>query len=270
MRRSARRQTVRATCSAAPAGDPPARMKRRSGGRSASSRSIVRSRRATSASPSDALATRLGDRVGRIGELGAERRTGRAGSAPARRRTRRRGARRARGRATRSARRLRRTHRRGRRSCSRACRRRAMCRRRRRCACRFSLTRIIQMPAKRDRQKTKSQAAAAAEAARSPTLPDAPADVVPPARPRSAVADDRRSVPHPRLGDHAAADAGRSRAAEVRGVAREISVVRRAGRRARARGDADVVSARLQHPAEAPAVDRARGRRELRRRAALG
>ena len=38
-------------------------------------------------------------------------------------------------------------------------------------------------------------------------------------RPRPAVAEDARSVPHPRLRGHAAADAGRSRAAEVRGVA---------------------------------------------------
>ena len=56
----------------------------------------------------------------------------------------------------------------------------------------------------------------AAGAARSPALPPAAADLVSPARPRSAVAQDRRSVPHPRVRDHAAADAGRSRAAEVR------------------------------------------------------
>ena len=55
-----------------------------------------------------------------------------------------------------------------------------------------------------------------------------------PPRPRSAVAQDRRPVPHPRVRDHAAADAGRSRAAEVRRVARQISVVRRARRGARA------------------------------------
>ena len=73
MRRSARRQTVRATCSAAPAGAPPARMKRRSGGSSASSRSISCSSRATSSSPSAAFVTRGGDLVAGIGELGAER-----------------------------------------------------------------------------------------------------------------------------------------------------------------------------------------------------
>ena len=44
-------------------------------------------------------------------------------------------------------------------------------------------------------------------------------DVVPAPRPRSAVAQDRRPVPHPRVRDHAAADAGRSRAAEVPRVA---------------------------------------------------
>ena len=87
--------------------------------------------------------------------------------------------------------------------------------------------------------------------ARSPPLPAAAADVVSPPRPRSAVAQDRRPVPHPRVGDHAAADAGRSRAAEVRRVAGEVPVARRAGRRAGAGGDADLVSARLQHPAHA-------------------
>ena len=61
-------------------------------------------------------------------------------------------------------------------------------------------------------------------AARSPALPAAAADLVPPPRPRPAVAQDRRPVPHPRLRDHAAADAGRSRAAEVRRVARQVSV----------------------------------------------
>ena len=50
-------------------------------------------------------------------------------------------------------------------------------------------------------------------------LPPQPARVVSQERPRPAVAQHRRSVPHPRLGDHAAADAGRSRAAEVSRVA---------------------------------------------------
>ena len=64
------------------------------------------------------------------------------------------------------------------------------------------------------------------------------------------MAQDRRSVPHPRLRDHAAADAGRSRAAEVRRVAGQVSVARTRWRRRRS-GEVtdDVVSARLQHPA---------------------
>ena len=73
IRRSARRQTARATCSAAPAGLPPARMKRRSGGSSASNRSIslleprhivVSERRLRDAS---------GDLLAGIGQLRAER-----------------------------------------------------------------------------------------------------------------------------------------------------------------------------------------------------
>ena len=55
-------------------------------------------------------------------------------------------------------------------------------------------------------------------------------DVVRAPRPRPAVAADRRPVSHPRLGDHAAADAGRSRAAQIRGVARQVSVARGARR----------------------------------------
>ena len=58
MRRSARRQTARARCSAAPPGLPPARMNRRSGGTSSSKRSIRASSRATSASAIAALVTR--------------------------------------------------------------------------------------------------------------------------------------------------------------------------------------------------------------------
>ena len=99
-------------------------------------------------------------------------------------------------------------------------------------------------------------------AGRSPPLPAAAAHLVRPPRPRPAVAQDRRPVPHPRVRDHAAADAGRSRAAEVRRVAREVSVDGGAGGRSRDRRHRDLVSARLQHPSEAAAVDRARvGRR---------
>ena len=50
-------------------------------------------------------------------------------------------------------------------------------------------------------------------------------------RPRPALARDQRPVPHPRVRGDAAADAGRSRAAEVRRVAGEISEPDGAGRR---------------------------------------
>ena len=107
-------------------------------------------------------------------------------------------------------------------------------------------------------------------AGRSPPFPAAAADLVRPPRPRSAVAQDRRSVPHPRVRNHAAADAGRSRAAEVRRVARQVPLDGGAGRGAGAGRDQDLVSARLQHPAEAAAVDRARVGGEVRRPAAVG
>ena len=74
------------------------------------------------------------------------------------------------------------------------------------------------------------------------------------------MAQHRRPVPHPRVGDHAAADAGRSRAAEVSRVAGQVPVVRGAGRGAAGRGVADVASARLQHPA-ASGCSRSRSRR---------
>ena len=104
---------------------------------------------------------------------------------------------------------------------------------------------------------------------RPPALPAAAAHLVPAPRPRPAVAEDRRPVPHPRLGDHAAADAGRSRAAEVRRVA--ATSIRRSTRsrpRRKREVTADLVSARLQHPAAAAADDRPRGGRALRRPAA--
>ena len=96
-------------------------------------------------------------------------------------------------------------------------------------------------------------------------LPAAAAGVVRPQRPVAAMARNVGSVSHPRVRDHAAADAGRSRAAEISRVAREVSVVRGAGRRARGRRDGDVVSARLQHQAQTAAGDRARGGGALRR-----
>ena len=69
---------------------------------------------------------------------------------------------------------------------------------------------------------------------RSPAVvPPPPARLVSPQRPRPAVAADQRPVPHPRLRGDAAADAGRSRAAEVPRVAR-ASIRRLDGARRRA------------------------------------
>ena len=59
-------------------------------------------------------------------------------------------------------------------------------------------------------------------APRSPAFPPPPARLVPAARPRPALAPDARPVSHPRLRGDAAADAGRSRAAEVPAVARQV------------------------------------------------
>src|SRR5207237_10380723 len=77
-------------------------------------------------------------------------------------------------------------------------------------------------------------------------------------RPRSSVAPDHRSLPHPRLGGDAAADAGRPRAAEIPGVARQVSDVRGAGRRAGTGRHGEVAYARLQHPHATAARDFAR------------
>ena len=79
--RSARRQTVRARCSNAPAGQPPGRMNRRSGGRSALEPSIAPSSRVTSSTSIAAFSTRAGNPVRGIGEHGAEREQDRAESA---------------------------------------------------------------------------------------------------------------------------------------------------------------------------------------------
>ena len=73
MRRSARRQTVRATWSAAPAGVPPARMKRRSGGSSSSSRSISCFEPDDVVVGDDGFGDARRELVGGIGELRAER-----------------------------------------------------------------------------------------------------------------------------------------------------------------------------------------------------
>src|SRR5262249_48084736 len=60
-------------------------------------------------------------------------------------------------------------------------------------------------------------------------VPAPPARLVPQERARPSMAPDNRSVPHPRLRSDAPADAGRSRAAEVSRVAREISQPARVG-----------------------------------------
>ena len=73
MRRSARRHTVRATCSEAPAGVPPARMNRRRGVSSPSKRSISASSRSTSPLPRTVFETRAATASDRIGQLRAER-----------------------------------------------------------------------------------------------------------------------------------------------------------------------------------------------------
>src|SRR6185436_8915790 len=88
-----------------------------------------------------------------------------------------------------------------------------------------------------------------------PELQAPAARVVRPPRTYAAMARDLRSVPHPRVGNHAPADAGRSRAAEIPRMAGEVSDARGARGRARARRDGDMAAARIQHQAETPAGD---------------
>src|SRR5512138_1736134 len=85
-------------------------------------------------------------------------------------------------------------------------------------------------------------------------------------RARSAVAAHARSLSRPRVGGDAPADAGGPRAAEVRGVARPLPDIPFAGGGRRGGRGTHVAPARLQHPAAAPACDRARGGRAIRRR----
>ena len=80
---------------------------------------------------------------------------------------------------------------------------------------------------------------------------------------RAALAHDRRSVSHPRLGGDAAADAGRPRPAEVSRVAGALSQPRSAGLGAGRGGREDLVSARLQHPPSPSADDRAARRSHI-------
>ena len=134
-----------------------------------------------------------------------------------------------------------------------------MSRRHRRYACRFSRRRDYTMPVSRSPKK--------------PSLPLPP----PPERRRFRQRllawyrrhgrdlpwrKTERPVPHPRVRDHAAADPGRPRAAEIPRMVGEVPVARRLGGGARAGSHRYLVSARLQHPAEAPADHRPRiGRR---------
>ena len=103
---------------------------------------------------------------------------------------------------------------------------------------------------------------------RARALPARAAAMVRPPRPRSAVANDRRSVPHPGVGGDAAADAGRSRAAQVSRVAGKYPSFEALAAARRGRRLGHLAAARLQHPAQAAALDRPRGGGQLRRRAA--
>src|SRR6476620_2966237 len=70
--------------------------------------------------------------------------------------------------------------------------------------------------------------AASARSGRTPMVSPHPAHLVPEARPLIAVARDQRPVPYSRLRNHAAADAGRSRPAEISRVARALPLSARA------------------------------------------
>src|SRR4051812_39749453 len=86
---------------------------------------------------------------------------------------------------------------------------------------------------------------------RPPAVSTPTARLVSRTRARPAVAEDGRSVPHPGVRGDAAADASRSRAAEVPRVAGEISVAVGARRRRPGRCDRDVAATGLQHQAAA-------------------
>src|SRR5262249_2727899 len=112
-------------------------------------------------------------------------------------------------------------------------------------------------------------AISAADRSRAPTLSQAAADLVSAARPFAALARDERSLSHSGIGGDAAADASRSRAAEVSRMARQVPLARHARARARRGRRPHVVSARLQHPPTTPAIDCPRSGRALRRQAAV-
>ena len=220
-------------------------MKRRSGGSSASSASIHCSSRGDVVVAERRLLDARGDPVRADRRAPRRARTDRAGSDRASRRARRpRGCARGRGRATRSARRRRRTRPRAGRPSTRACRRTARSRRCRRSWCRsrgrISFSTVLAETGTGLVVRCPYYGTVPRRQKRLP-LPTPPQrqwfrrrllDLVPQARPRPALARDARSVPHPRVRDHAAADAGRSRAAEVPRVARSLSDVRGARRRA--------------------------------------
>src|SRR5204863_1944621 len=96
----------------------------------------------------------------------------------------------------------------------------------------------------------------AASAARPAMVQTPAARLVRAAWPGPPLAPDARPLPRARVGNHAAADAGRSRAAEVRRVAGSVSDVRSARRRRGTGCRPDVVSAWLQHQAAEVAGDR--------------
>ena len=83
-----------------------------------------------------------------------------------------------------------------------------------------------------------------------------------PARP--AVAPHHRPLRHPRQRDHAAADAGASRRAALRRVARGVADAREPRRGAAGRRAAALAGPRLQQPGAAPAGVRGGGRRRAR------
>ena len=193
------------------------------------------------------------DRVRGVGEDARRPRTGRAGCCRGARRPGRPARWRARGRARRSVRRPRRRPRRADRLSTLACRRTARCRRRRRSSCRWGRVCFPQVSTVRGRvcwpqsvaqrgdpsptcgnlwktdpspvsyagdtdstpREQEEDEVAAAGPPGPPVVPAPAARLVPQARARPAVAGNARPVPHPRLRNHAAADAGRSRPAEI-------------------------------------------------------
>ena len=275
MRRSARRQTVRARCSAAAAGVPPGRMKRRSGGSSASSLSIQPSRRATSSRPDGDLRHARGDALAPGRRAARRARTDRAGSAA---QHRRRGpASTPLARATpsrRSARRPRRRRRRAGPTCGRGCRRTASSRRRRRFVCRSS--RWLNYKCQTEfGTSTRGRRRAAAKADRTGRgRPPAAARLPRRAADASAATCSRwyrrngRDLPWRKTDDpyhilvseimlqQTQVDRVLPKYHEWLGKYPSLAALADAPRGG---GRQDVVSARLQHPAAAAAVDRARG-----------